>query len=156
MAFTSFLPLKDHSSMGVCFFGARVSVRAHECLCARTCSKLLTHSLYKPSSVLQQLENKSIVTTSIKHWIMISMLLPNVLFSRVCVCVFVFVPNMMPLGFVGGCQTTLSDDNRTSGNTILTGGPGTAEKNREGSWQQIETVIICTKSSREKHKGTTS
>ena len=82
-AFTSFLPLKDHSSTRVCFFSA------HECLCTRTCSKLLTHSLYKASSVLQQLENKSIVTTSVKHWIMISMLLPNVLFSCVCVCVCV-------------------------------------------------------------------
>ena len=81
-AFTSFLPLKDHSSTRVCF-------SVHECLCTRTCSKLLTHSLYKASSVLQQLENKSIVTTSVKHWIMISMLLPNVLFSCVCVCVCV-------------------------------------------------------------------
>lgn len=64
-------------------------------------------------------------------------------FACVCACLrgIVIVPNMMPLGFVGGCQTTLMDDNRTSGNTILTGGPGTGEKNREGSWQQKDNDI---------------
>lgn len=67
-------------------------------------------------------------------------------------CVLVFVPNIMPLGFVGGCQTTLTDDNRTSGNTILTGGPGTGETNREGSWQQNKTDYIYKEQQKEAQK----
>lgn len=38
----------------------------------------------------------------------------------------VLLPIMMPLGSTGGCQMTRTSVSRTSGNTSLTGGPGTA------------------------------
>lgn len=56
-----------------------------------------------------------------------------------CLCVIInacvdfnfLVPNMMPLGSPGGCQTTLTDVSRTSGNNMRTGGPGTAREKGE-------------------------
>lgn len=83
--------------------------------------KPLTHSL-DWSFVLQRLKN--LLSTRYKT---LTSALQSVC---ACVCVFVFVPNIMPLGFVGGCQTTLTDDNRTSGNIILAGGPGTEGKKK--------------------------
>ncbi len=53
---------------------------------------------------------------------------------------------MMPFGSEGGCQTTLTDVRRTSGNTNLTGGPGTEEKRgreRERGYMHLKQITVA-------------
>ncbi len=57
---------------------------------------------------------------------------------------------MMPFGSEGGCQTTLTDMRRTSGNTNLTGGPGTEEKRgkerereRERGYMHLQQITVA-------------
>lgn len=54
-----------------------------------------------------------------------------------CLRVSACLPIMTPFGSTGGCQTTLTSDRRTSGNTSLMGGPGTETATQGGGEEGI-------------------